>query len=288
MPCFAGIPAARNRHSGGIRFHDPPDFEENFERITLPCGKCLGCRKRRAQDWALRCALELSQHQDASWVTLTYADDSLPPSLSSDHLAGYLKRLRARLDYRDGDSGARRALLRFFAAGEYGERTHRPHYHVILFGVRQNDEAAIKSWPYGYVQSDQLTPAAIKYVVGYATKKLGVADRAREMVDPDTGEVLEWQPPFFRMSRRPGIGSHARNYVHSWRSYAIAPGGARAAVPRYLHQAWLKQATEDQVEELRAERIRGMLAKDLQPGWQEAAQRNALVEMEASNSRRKL
>ena len=72
----------------------------------------------------------------AIFVTLTYDDDHLH-SCSSDYFTGslcksdwppFMKRLRERV--RDICPN-----LRFYASGEYGDHTHRPHMHAIIFGL---------------------------------------------------------------------------------------------------------------------------------------------------------
>lgn len=247
MPCFHPLSAWR-LPSGVVTLREPrEDGPRDF--LRLPCGGCIGCRKSRAREWALRCTLELAEHSTACWSTLTYEDRYKPPSLRRDHLQGWLKRLRRRL-------GA--ARVKFFASGEYGERTFRPHYHAILFGVPVESSVPQASWPFGYVRVDPLTPAAISYVAGYCSKKLGWQDFDREeRVDYETGEVYTYEPPFVQMSRGgrtgAGIASAARRFASSWRSHAVLSGN-RMPVPRYLHKAWVDTATDDQLIKLKEER----------------------------------
>ena len=213
----------------------------------MPCGKCIGCHTAAAKAWALRCTLENQLHQHAAFTTLTYDEKHLPPTLRKRDLQLWLKRFREAL-------GPTRPI-RFFASGEYGEQSKRPHYHALLFGAAPADYELIKrTWKMGHTHTVPITPAAINYVAGYTTKKLTDKDEGRrERVDPETGEVYEWQPPFIQMSRRPGIGGHARQHTASWRSYAIN-NGVKTAVPRFLHEAWKQQATEEQREQLAKER----------------------------------
>lgn len=221
-----------------------PSFRSTvpYESLKIPCGHCIGCRKTRAREWAFRCTLELTQHRQACWCTLTYDDLHLPPTLVKSHLSGYLKRLRARCP----DS-----TIRFFATGEYGEKKGRPHYHCILYGLPRNETHIRAAWTNGNVRVDPLTPASIAYVAGYSSKKLGrPLSPLGEQVDPTTGEVFTHVEPFLLMSRRPGIGGHARQHPHSWREYAIHQG-QKIPVPRFLHNAWKDQATREQIQKLK-------------------------------------
>lgn len=262
MACFHPLRAWR-RPNGVVVLREPAGEEAGREFLRLPCGTCIGCRKARAREWALRCTLELSAHEHACWATLTYDEHSLPPSLRKDHLAGWLKRLRRRSD----------VAVRFFASGEYGERTQRPHYHAILFGVAPSSGLPQSAWPHGFVRVDPLTPAAISYVAGYCSKKLGWKLDKGERIDYTTGEVYEYQPPFVQMSRRPGIASAARHFVASWRSQAVL-NGTPMPVPRYLHKAWIDQASDDQLIKLREEKA--SIVRDVSRARLEAAEQIAV------------
>lgn len=248
MACFHPILAKRGAFGGVaiVRRMDDSFYDRGDpDALWLPCGSCIGCRKARAREWALRCTLELSEHATACWATLTYDNGHVPPTLDKRHLSGWLKRLRKRM-------GATR--VRFFASGEYGETTFRPHYHAILYGVDEKSSLPQATWPHGFVHVDPLTPAAVSYVAGYCSKKLGWSDYDREeRVDPSTGECYVYQPPFVQMSRRPGIGGDARMHRQSWRSFAVL-NGSRMPVPRFLHAAWKDSASQAEVDALNAER----------------------------------
>jgi hypothetical protein len=65
-------------------------------------------------------------HGDNTFATLTYDDEHLPEdgSVHKRDVQLFLKRLRKHY----------KKPLRYFAVGEYGESSLRPHYHIILFG----------------------------------------------------------------------------------------------------------------------------------------------------------
>lgn len=235
MPCYHPIPAWKT--TSGVELGKEP---RDGRPLQLPCGSCIGCRTSEARAWALRCHLELQAHPSAVFTTLTYADD--PKTLWKPDLQLWLKRLRKNVAP---------TRIRFLATGEYGERRGRPHYHAILFGLREDHGPAIeKTWQNGHTHTVPVSPAAIAYVAGYCQKKVGW--RLTRQVDPETGELL-FEPPFREMSRRPGLGAHAKQWPQSWRSYAVYHG-ARIPVPRYLHKAWKEQATPEQIDELEREK----------------------------------
>lgn len=126
--------------------------------ITIPCGKCIGCRLEYSRQWANRCLLELKEHDSAYFVTLTYNDWHVPISQYVNKETGELcdvQTLRKR-DYQLFMKRLRKAFpndkIRFYAAGEYGPKTLRPHYHAILFGLHLDDlefyENSNQNFPY--------------------------------------------------------------------------------------------------------------------------------------------
>lgn len=147
--------------------------------------------------------LESTQHSQSSFVTLTYNDENLPDELKPKDLQDWLKRIRA-------DIAPMR--VRFFAVGEYGTSSGRPHYHLAFFGYPHCDWGATRlnrkrcctwcdrlsdTWGRGGVYSGPLAPESMQYVAGYVTKKMTARDDPR----------LEGRhPEFSRQSRNPGIG----------------------------------------------------------------------------------
>lgn len=234
MPCMHPIPAWRSQAGVLSLGKEPP---ASTQTLQLPCGGCLGCRTSAAKAWALRCMLEAQDHDNVTFTTLTYDDEKLPVTLQRDHLAGWIKRLRQ-------DNRRRKAnRIRFFACGEYGEKTDRPHYHAILYGIsaeKHDADRIDRAWKMGHTKTVTATPAAIAYTAGYVAKKIGYKYEAdQERINYETGEVYHWQPPFLQMSRNPGIGANANKWAASWKDYAIL-GGVRIPVPKYLHQQWEK------------------------------------------------
>lgn len=240
MACYHPIPAYRSP-TGEITLHH--EKQADSQTLALPCGNCIGCRTNRAQAWALRCQLEYHQHPTAVFATLTYDDEHKPLTLDKEHVSAYIKKIRKQFTNK----------LRFFASGEYGEITNRPHYHAIIYGLSEREAPRLEeAWTKGHVRIDPATPANIAYTAGYCSKKIGYRRTTHERSDPTTGEVYEWQPPFIQMSRNPGIGAAAKQFTDSWRLYAIKDGH-KMKVPRYLHEAWQNQATAEEIEQLRNE-----------------------------------
>jgi len=176
MQCHYPIPAYR-LPSGSVVFHDKGDGAP-FE---VPCGKCLGCRLSRSREWALRCVHEASLHEQNCFVTLTYSPENLPSDagLHHPHFQKFMKRLRKKYSGRD---------IRYYMCGEYGERTNRPHYHALLFGLDFPDWEYVstsdsghevftsktleKIWGLGFVTIGTVTFESAAYCAPYIMKKL--------------------------------------------------------------------------------------------------------------------
>lgn len=162
--------------------------------VPVGCGQCLPCRINRRREWTIRQTLESYTHESNSFVTLTYDEEKLPPGgvLDASELRNFIKRLRARVAP---------LKVRFFAVGEYGDKSWRPHYHLSLFGLGPLDQLVITDcWKHGFVSVYEFNYKTAAYVGGYVTKKL------TKKGDPRLGGR---PPEFARMSNRPGIGADA-------------------------------------------------------------------------------
>lgn len=190
--------------------------------IQVPCGHCIGCRLDKSREWADRMMLELDHSKTAVFVTLTYDDLHVPVSMYNDDgvpfftldkrdVQLFLKRLRK---YFYGKS------IRYYLAGEYGDKTNRPHYHAILFGLDLSDfrdrvhfgsnpfgqpyytsSTLERLWSNGFVSLAPVSWQTCAYVARYVTKKLNGPE----------GIVYSYRnclPPFALMSRRPGIAGY--------------------------------------------------------------------------------
>lgn len=302
MPCYHPLPAWRTPDNC-VHLREP--IGKAREQLLLPCGGCIGCRQSRAREWAIRCTLEMQQHAEAAFVTLTYSDQYMPPTLSKRHLVQWLKRVntvyRKRLrsawrkanpqpNWRRNEQGPKQRPringLRFFAAGEYGEQNERPHYHVLTFGLI-DPKLFDQKWRKGFTKTDPVTPERISYCAGYVAKKIGWKMNKGIRVDPDTGEEYEWQPPFIQMSRRPGIGDNAKQYVSSWRKTAIW-NGAEVPAPRFLHEAWKAQATAEQLQALAREKLLNALDRDTSRARLHAAEQRAVAKHTEQGRKRRI
>lgn len=240
MPCYHPIPAHQDKTGEPVRLW-PPVGTAN---ITLPCGTCLGCRTDRATLWARRAEHEASEWPHNSFLTLTYDNDHAPENghLRKDHLQKFLKRLRRANDRLAPAIATLRTnggTIRYLAAGEYGEHTQRPHYHLILFNCAFTDTYRVgkdlyeshlvnKLWPLGAHRLAAFTPASANYVAQYTLKKIAHRE------EPDANGELR-PAPFLTCSLKPAIGArwlerYKNDLAHG---YIATTNGRKGGIPRH-------------------------------------------------------
>nr|DAU24590.1 MAG TPA: Replication associated protein [Microviridae sp.] len=245
------------------------DLMYNPKVMLIPCGQCIGCRIRQREDWTTRIELEARDYpkEEVWFITLTYDDDHVPGMIVKtgeimrkvqytwkpgekrpdsvqillyEDIQKFLKRLRK----------AYRGKLRYFVAGEYGEQTARPHYHMILYGWRPTDlENLYKihhngyytskwmedQWKMGQIQIAQAVPETYRYVAGYVTKKMYEIDGKKANEYYELGQTK----PFACMSLKPGLGDHyyQEHKTEIWRQgYIQCTNGKQAQIPRYYEK----------------------------------------------------
>lgn len=156
-----------------------PSSSIRWKPVPLPCGQCIGCRKERSRQWAVRCMHEAQLHEENCFITLTFNDENLPKDMSLRKMDFQLFMKRLRKVTHPG--------IRYYACGEYGEKNNRPHYHALLFGYDFPDkkffserngnrvftsDTLSKVWPFGFAVVGGVAWDSASYVAGYVMKKI--------------------------------------------------------------------------------------------------------------------
>lgn len=222
--------------------------------LAFPCGNCEPCLWSRRQLWAFRLQMEAMCHEHSAFVTLTYSDENVPrtvdgvPTLAPEHYRSWLKVIRER-ERQEG------RFFRFYAVGEYGDRSHRPHYHFMLFGFQPCIHGRTRrdpinnqcrrdcccrcslvhdTWARGIVEVGEVNRDSCGYIAGYVMKKMTRFDDPR---------LNGRNPEFARMSNRGGLGLprigdiaegikfHGLEYLDTC---ALLSGNKRKPLGRYL------------------------------------------------------
>lgn len=207
---------------------------KSFESpLEVPCGKCLGCRIAKRQEWSLRMLHELNYHKESVFLTLTYNDYYVPShgGLSIPELQNFFKRVRKNLEKQN-------RKIKYFACGEYGEENLRPHYHSIVFGLGLNDydkSLVMHEWPYCDWNNQSIQknsfglaePDSIRYVAQYIDKKY-TGDMEIEMY------LEQGLQPVFRLMSQ-GIGERYAydNQKQMNDLLYISHQGVKHSIPRY-------------------------------------------------------
>lgn len=194
--------------------------------FKVPCGKCIPCQRKRRGDWAFRLEQEYLDSDSAFFVTLTYTDFHIPrtkehiPTLRKKDLQNYIKRLRndhvkyvsEQLNIKKNEVKKVSKPIRYYAVGEYGSKTRRPHYHMLIFNYDIANLAPITDqWKctatntsLGFTDIGTVTQASINYVTKYMFKPFSIKDLREK--------------PFSIMSKKPIIG-HA--YLEKYGAHHI-------------------------------------------------------------------
>lgn len=145
---------------------------DNKDGEPVACGKCPNCMKRKTSEWSFRLMQEEKGSTSAHFITLTYDTKHVPitengfMNLSKRDVQLFLKRLRkcSSAAYPQAKS------LKYYAVGEYGGKSMRPHYHIILFNL-ENILLLNMAWSLGQYHTGGVSGASVGYTLKYLAKK---------------------------------------------------------------------------------------------------------------------
>lgn len=152
-------------------------------------------------------------------------------SLQKRDLQLFFKRLRKKYE-----KSKNKPIIRYYACGEYGGNTNRPHYHAIVFNV--DPQMVMESWTFGSCHFGEVTEASVGYTLKYISKASQVPlhqrdDRCRE---------------FSLMSKKMGLSfvtpEMVQWYRDDWlnRMYLPLKDGKRISIPRYYYRFFFTPA----------------------------------------------
>lgn len=231
------------------------------ESIAFPCGKCYPCLRRRVSGWSFRLVKEGLRCSSSFFMTFTYNTDHVPitkngfMSLCKKDYQLFTKRLRKDHSKRYGKSNP----LKYFAVGEYGGKTNRPHYHAIIFNA--DIDLLEKHWTAGEIHCGEVAEASIGYVLKYMIKPSKIPLHRND----------DRIPEFQLMSK--GIGeNYLTESMRTWhhadlleRMYCVIADGKKIAMPRYY-----KNKLYDQIEKRKiGQKLSAEFAKENITGTEE-------------------
>lgn len=222
----------------------------SHKEVTVKCGKCDTCRMEKAQEWAIKLINEGKYHKKACFITLTFDNKLIKTgghSKANDYGAhsGFVFDIKASKEYfqkfmkrlRKHFSNKR---ITFFHVGEYGEKYHRPHHHVILYGINFTEdgkrhefrnstsnhpqyfsETLTDLWAAGICTIQDLNPKNTMYISQYTLKKF-------------KGEEEKKFKPIMSFSNRSRMSQKwlRRNFKEVSKGYLEDADGKKYRVPK--------------------------------------------------------
>ncbi|WNK13966.1 MAG: replication initiator protein [Microvirus sp.] len=193
--------------------------------INASCGKCNFCLENRRSDWSFRLQQEQKNSESAWFFTMTYDQANQPLiELDGEHYGTLDKRDLQLFFKRLRKANGKGKSIKYYAVGEYGADTFRPHYHAIIFNVKPDTLIqAPEIWNKGFLSVGNCEPASIHYVAKYV---LNSHD--------------DWAPlasPFALISQ--GIGklyleTNGHEHKKALQNFVVNAGGKKQRVPRYI------------------------------------------------------
>lgn len=171
--------------------------------------------------------------ESAHFITLTYATDHVPfiwgdwgsrLNLYPRDLTLFFKRLRKA--HKSGGPS-----IKYYAVGEYGSNTWRPHYHVLLFNAQL--ELIENAWSMGDIYYGSVSGASVGYCLKYMSK-----DKKKSKA-----QLRFRHPEFSRMSKGLGVSYLENEIMCNWhiqdmvnRMYCVTEQNVKIAMPRYYKE----------------------------------------------------
>lgn len=154
--------------------------------------------------------------------------------------------------------------IKYYAVGEYGGDTMRPHYHIIILnldlelfvGKQINNQIKLgnipldgrvymwpNTWPQGYVTIGTCTIASVGYTLKYVTKDKVIPIHKRD----------DREKEFSLMSKGMGL-SYVTDEMIKWhrndlkgRMYIPLKDGKKISMPRYYKKHFYSESEREQI-----------------------------------------
>lgn len=279
MPCAEPIRAYKPTSGGALLFKAPNPNKNatTYEALDIPCGYCILCRQEQARQWAVRITHEAQSWEESCFITLTYNEANIPEwgGLQYADLVKFWKRLRKT-----------HGKLRYYAVGEYGDESFRPHYHACLFGHAFTENRIIlrekptllwtnqeieECWGLGRVSVGALNFQTAQYTASYIWKKLAKKQQYVR-TDEETGELIALEQPRAFMSKNLGREWWDKYHPHTTDHDVVVINGRKQKPPK-AYDRWLLEKDAVRHQEIKDNRKAN--AKEETPRERRARAQNA-------------
>lgn len=228
-----------NKKNGG---QIPIAADERVKVVPIGCGKCIECRKQKANEWRVRLMEEIRNDRRGLFMTMTFSEEALVKFEQDDAIevaakAIELFRKRWWQKYKEG--------IKHFLVAELGHsNTNRLHLHGIIWTDKSKEEIE-ERWQYGWIDTGEyVNEKSINYIVKYITKNDEDHPGFITKIWTSKGIGKSYTKSLnFQMNRYNGLET---------RDYYRLPNGVKTALPIYYRN---KIYTEEEREKLWLQRL---------------------------------
>lgn len=167
-----------NKKNGG---EIPHCNDERVKWVSVGCGKCMECRKQKANGWKIRLQEDLRVNKNAMFITMTYSDEELVKlEKEVKELEGYdvdneVARISVRRFTENWRKEYKKTIRHWLVTEIGGNNTERLHIHGIVWTDKKFEDIQRK-WKYGNVilgngkGKHYVNDETVGYIVKYISK----------------------------------------------------------------------------------------------------------------------
>lgn len=238
--------------------------------MPVPCGKCPECLSKRSNGWIFRLLEQDKVSENSLFCTFTYENKYFTResgrltekgfmTLVKRDFQLFMKRLRK--------STTNGKIIKYYAVGEYGSSTFRPHYHAIIFNSSRGDIE--KAWGLGNVHCDVVNGNTVAYTTKYMHKGRLIPLHSND----------DRTPEFQLFSKGLGLSyineqTIAYHNADLSRQYLTAEGGVKIPMPRIYRN----RLFSDSVKKKLARRVQILVLEKKQQAMDEYKSRTGSID----------
>ena len=151
-----------------------------------------------------------------------------------------MKNVRNYQDRNFKENGISTKPIKYYAVGEYGSKTFRPHYHAIIFNLEPSTVNALNQiWGLGHVGIGTAEIASVHYTTKYV-----IQPTAKDLWEP-------MAPPFSLISKGMGkayLDSNGFHHKKALQNFVVGHRGT-ARLPRYYADKLFSIADKERISQ---------------------------------------
>ena len=146
-----------NKKNGG---NVPPLKDGRVKFVPIGCGYCYECMKKKANEWKIRLAEDIKEHENGKFVTLTFSSEAFEElkekviKKAKKDVKGYaldnaIATLGVRLFLERVRKKTKKSLRHWLITELGGKGTENMHIHGIIYS--DTWDIIDEKWQYGYI-----------------------------------------------------------------------------------------------------------------------------------------